>query len=357
MTNEETISEGDRRLGRLAGAMERLTARKTGRIQSGKVQDAASQSISGSLAARSANAADKPGLAGALQRAQKQNILRDSGLSNPAAIKPQFGMANGLQQADARGIVARQTVHGLRQGYTVNRLQASTGGAEHKIVLAGGPPKRRVVQVGSDVSDQISLGRYTGTLATRQRDKKEIQGAKRANSVNLFRGREIVTDEFHGNYMKNEEYTQVLEQMILSLTGMELEELHEAVGSHLSEDWQTAAHWKATNKKNKKAALAVMKKKFPHLNPMAVDGNGRLYHRYIPKELETAQGTELRSNTVYGTGSKPVPAPTTPAGMKKLHPKLRRDDPFYKTTFVPKPGGKLGTKSTFNWYNPRYVAD
>jgi len=38
--------------------------------------------------------------------------------------------------------------------------------------------------------------------------------------------------------MKNEEYTQVLEQMILTLTGMELEELHEAVGGHLSEDHQ-----------------------------------------------------------------------------------------------------------------------
>lgn len=41
--------------------------------------------------------------------------------------------------------------------------------------------------------------------------------------------------------MTNEEYTQILEQMILSLTGMELEELHEAVGSHLSEDYQTPA--------------------------------------------------------------------------------------------------------------------
>ena len=41
--------------------------------------------------------------------------------------------------------------------------------------------------------------------------------------------------------MTNQEYTQVLEQMILSLTGMELKELHEAVGGHLSEDWQTPA--------------------------------------------------------------------------------------------------------------------
>ena len=40
---------------------------------------------------------------------------------------------------------------------------------------------------------------------------------------------------------RNEEYTQVLEQMIISLTGMELEELHEAVGNHLSEDYQTPA--------------------------------------------------------------------------------------------------------------------
>lgn len=35
--------------------------------------------------------------------------------------------------------------------------------------------------------------------------------------------------------MTNEEYTQILEQMIISLTGMELEELHEAVGGHLKE--------------------------------------------------------------------------------------------------------------------------
>jgi len=43
------------------------------------------------------------------------------------------------------------------------------------------------------------------------------------------------------NTMQNEEYTQVLEQMILSLTGMELEELHEAVVGQLSEDYQTPA--------------------------------------------------------------------------------------------------------------------
>ena len=43
------------------------------------------------------------------------------------------------------------------------------------------------------------------------------------------------------NGLKKEEYTQVLEQMILTLTGMELKELHEAVGGHLSEDYQTPA--------------------------------------------------------------------------------------------------------------------
>jgi len=152
--------------------------------------------------------------------------------------------------------------------------------------------------------------------------------------------------------MQNEEYTQVLEQMIISLTGMELEELHEAVGGRLSEDWQTPPHFKKTNQTNKTAALKLMKKKFPHLDPMAVDGDSRLYHQYIPKDLVNAQGRELSSNTVYDTGSKPVPAPTTLAGMKKLHPKLRGDDPFTKTTFVPKPGGKLGTKNTFRM--PRY---
>ena len=73
MKNKKTISEGDARLGRLSGAMDRLTARKTGRLQSGQVQDTTSQSISGSLGARSANSADKPGLATALGRAQKQN--------------------------------------------------------------------------------------------------------------------------------------------------------------------------------------------------------------------------------------------------------------------------------------------
>ena len=72
----------------------------------------------------------------------------------------------------------------------------------------------------------------------------------------------------------------------------------------------------------------------------------------IPKDLVNAQGRELSSNTVYDTGGQAVPAPTTLAGMKKLHPKLRGDDPFTKTTFVPKPGGKLGTKNTFRM--PRY---
>ena len=50
-----------------------------------------------------------------------------------------------------------------------------------------------------------------------------------------------LTPDQKANGLKKEEYTQVLEQMILSLTGMELKELHEAVGGHLSEDYQTPA--------------------------------------------------------------------------------------------------------------------
>ena len=174
-----------------------------------------------------------------------------------------------------------------------------------------------------------------------------VAGSKRNRNVKKHLKKSKETRD-----MQKEEYTQVLEQMILSLTGMELEELHEAVGGQLSEDWQTPDHWKATNQTNKTAALAVMKKKYPHLNPMAGDGFSRLYHQYIPDKLVKAQGKELSSNTVYDTGSKPVPAPTTLAGMKKLHPKLRGDDPFTKTTFVPKKDGKLGTKNTFRM--PRY---
>ena len=35
--------------------------------------------------------------------------------------------------------------------------------------------------------------------------------------------------------MTNQEYTEVLEEMILSLTGIELPQLHEAVGARLNE--------------------------------------------------------------------------------------------------------------------------
>ena len=41
-----------------------------------------------------------------------------------------------------------------------------------------------------------------------------------------------LTPSQKANGLKKEEYTQVLEQMILTLTGMKLEELHEAVGSN-----------------------------------------------------------------------------------------------------------------------------
>ena len=48
--------------------------------------------------------------------------------------------------------------------------------------------------------------------------------------------------------MKNEEYTQILEQMILTLTGMELKELHEAVGGHLTEMPQTRGRYLSLSK-------------------------------------------------------------------------------------------------------------
>ena len=353
MKNEEVVTEGDARLARLSGAMDRLTARKTGRLQSGNVQDTASQSISGSLGARSANAADKPGLAGALQRAQKQNIIRDSGLNNATGM----GYVAGRRRwttLGAHSIVANHAVDKLRQGYTIGGLQASTGGQTHRVALAGGPLKgmERTSGVGSDVSDQVALGGHTGTLATRQRDKKEIQKNKQANSVNLFRGREIVTDEFHGNNMKNEEvkidkqrngrpfpeirfpgwkvgnnmltqkratkrptkrplppaqkanglkneeYTQVLEQMIVSLTGIELEDLHEAVSNQLSEDTQTDARMRQLNKRARSSG-----------DPSA-DILGK---------------SERKSRTVFGLGGKKL-APSSSAYFKKYPRALGLND-------------------------------
>lgn len=104
---------------------------------------------------------------------------------------------------------------------------------------------RVVGQIGKIGQHDDALLR-TATIFN-QRSEKAKQSVQKA-TLRLLRkpaatmkNEEYTSKTKKENTMKNEEYTQVLEQMILSLTGMELEELHEAVGSHLSEDYQTPA--------------------------------------------------------------------------------------------------------------------
>jgi len=168
MQNEETISEGDARLGRLSRAMETAKLRQSGRLRLGAAQDHGSESRLGLDAAESANRADKPGLASALRQAQAK-----------AKIKT------------------------------------------------------------------------------------------------------------------NEEYTQVLEQMILSLTGMELEELHEAVGDRLTEMAMTAPY--------KKSLMA----QYSQHNDTFID-SGFTDEDALEKQIEVEKTLKRHGNSrnLYGMGGK-----------------------------------------------------
>jgi len=92
--------------------------------------------------------------------------------------------------------------------------------------------------------------------------------------------------------MTNQEYTEVLEEMILSLTGIELPQLHEAVGARLTEMSQTDARMRQLAKKAR-----------------ASIGTGA---DLLGKE-------ERRSRTVFGLGGEKL-APSSSAYFKK-HPR------------------------------------
>ena len=135
------------------------------------------------------------------------------------------------------------------------------------------------------------------------------------------------------NGLKNEEYTQVLEQMIISLTGMELEELHEAVGSQLSEDYQTPARNAQMQDMYDRAEGAFFK-------DLSSDKKLRKLWK-----VDNKSQAEQRSPRLYGKNGKIIPQTN-----KK---RVRVGQPGGKQGGYQ--GGYQGTK--INWYNPRYVAD
>ena len=86
---------------------------------------------------------------------------------------------------------------------------------------------RVVGQIGKIGQHDDALLR-TATIFDKRSEKAKASADKAKLRLIKQSGKRAAT-------MQNEEYTQILEQMILSLTGMELEELHEAVGGHLKE--------------------------------------------------------------------------------------------------------------------------
>jgi hypothetical protein len=113
--------------------------------------------------------------------------------------------------------------------------------------------------------------------------------------------------------MKNEEYTQVLEQMILTLTGMKLEELHEAVGGRLSEDLQTPEREQETAGELRRAqgnARRKAKAWRPGTSSRAYKQEGEFDGAVDKLTSKVSQvEKERRSRNVFGLGGKKVAKP------------------------------------------------
>ena len=72
--------------------------------------------------------------------------------------------------------------------------------------------------------------------------------------------------------MTNQEYTRLLEEMILSLTGIEAEDLHEAVGNHLFENMRLTP-----------ARSAVLDRVKDKAKPIASQGSGMAQHNAVAR--------------------------------------------------------------------------
>ena len=72
--------------------------------------------------------------------------------------------------------------------------------------------------------------------------------------------------------MTNQEYTRLLEEMILSLTGIEAEDLHEAVGNHLFETMRLTP-----------ARSAVLDRVKDKAKPIASQGSGMAQHNAVAR--------------------------------------------------------------------------
>ena len=257
MTNKKiTVTEGDRRAGRVT-----QSALKSGQA-----------TLSGKPDPRVAAAAD---------REQKKSIIRDTGLDKPDSHAG-WPVARGPGPLGDRSRVATRTRDLLRNGYTLSGLRSSVGGAAHKIVSAGGEGP------GSDITSQTGLGGAAGTLRTRQEYKKKVQDGRLfaydPDAAWKNKKKKSVKNEEY-----SQEYTEVLEQMILTITGMELGDLHEAVGNRLSEDTQTDGRMRELGKKARAS---------------------------IGTDYDLLGKFERRSRTVFGLGGKKL-APSSSAYFKK----------------------------------------
>jgi len=123
--------------------------------------------------------------------------------------------------------------------------------------------------------------------------------------------------------MKNEEYTQVLEQMILSLTGMKLEELHEAVVGHLTEMAQTRGRYLQVDPK---ATIADLKRDVQGRKERAgkpvIGMHGRVLARSAAayyKKYPRARGTLHDSSTAGDDLSEDYQTPARNAQMQDMY--------------------------------------
>ena len=166
-----------------------------------------------------------PRVAAAADREQKKSIIRDAGLDKPEE-HADWPIARAPGPLGDRSRAATRATGFLRNGYTLSGLKSSVGGGAHKIVSAGGEG------FGSDITSQTGLGGAAGTLRTRQEYKKKVQNGRlfAYDPDAAWKKKKSVKNEEY-----SQEYIEVLEEMILSLTGIELKDLHEAVNNQLNE--------------------------------------------------------------------------------------------------------------------------
>ena len=129
--------------------------------------------------------------------------------------------------------------------------------------------------------------------------------------------------------MKNEEYTQVLEQMILTLTGMKLEELHEAVVGQLTEmpmtrsrNAQLMNQYSGHNDKFTDSGFTdqeALKNQIGVENTLKRERNSKKLHGMGGRVLDSTKGQTYEKNVMKSLTAKGKPSTNV---TQRMSPKV-----------------------------------